>query len=83
MELSAREVKAWFAEAAAARGERVVATRHGHPFVEPVPAQRAYGMDFQKAATIRDELGLDGLQVSVLPDFDDPAFSRQVPGLAD
>ena len=83
MELSISEAKARFAEAtaAAARGERVVVTKYGRPFIELVPAQRASGMDFEKAAIIRCELGLDGLQVSVLPDFDDPAFSRHVLGL--
>lgn len=83
MELSIREAKARFAEAAAAaaRGERVVVTKHGRPFVELVPAQRAFGMDFEKAAMIRRDLGLDGLTVSVPADFDDPAFSRQVLGL--
>lgn len=83
MELSIREAKARFAEAAAAaaRGERVVVTKHGRPFVELVPAQRAFGMDFEKAAMIRRELGFDGLKVSLPLDFDDPAFSRQVLGL--
>ena len=85
MELSIREAKARFAEAAAAaaRGERVVVTKRGRPFVELVPAQRAPGMDFEKAAIVRRELGLDGLDISVPPDFDDPAFSREVLGLSD
>ena len=85
MELSIREAKARFAEAAAAaaRGERVVVTKHGRPFVELVAAQRAAGMDFEKAAIVRRELGLDGLDVRLPPDFDDPAFSRQVLGLID
>lgn len=85
MELSIREAKARFAEAAAAaaRGERVVVTKHGRPFVELVSAQRASGMDFEKAAIVRRELGLDSLTVSVSPDFDDPAFSRHVLGLKD
>jgi prevent-host-death family protein len=83
MELSIREAKARFAEAAAAaaRGERVVVTKHGRPFVELVSAQRAIGMDFEKAAIVRRKLGLDGLKVSLPPDFDDPAFSRRVLGL--
>ncbi len=83
MELSIREAKARFAEAAAAAaaGERVVVTKHGRPFVELVPARTASGMDFEKAATVRRELGLDGLKVGLPPDFDDPAFSRQVLGL--
>ena len=86
MELSIREAKARFAEAAAAaaaaaRGERVVVTKHGRPFVELVSAQKALGMDFEKAKTIRRELGLDRLKVLLPPNFDDPAFSRQVLGL--
>lgn len=85
MELSIREAKARFTEAAAAaaRGERVVVTKHGRPFVELVPVKRASGMDFEKAAVVRRELGLDGLDVRLLPEFDDPAFSRQVLGLPD
>ena len=85
MELSIGEAKARFAEAAAAaaRGERVIVTKHGRPFVELVPAHAASGMDFDKAAIIRRELGLDGLKVSLPPNFDDPAFSRQVLGLKD
>jgi prevent-host-death family protein len=83
MELSIREAKARFAEAAAAaaRGERVVVTKHGRPFVELVSAQRAVGMDFERAAIARQQLGLDGLTVTLPPNFDDPAFSRQVLGL--
>lgn len=83
MELSIREAKARFAEAAAAaaRGERVVVTKHGHPFVELVPARNAGGMDFDKAARVRRELGIDGLRIVLPPDFDDPAFSRRVLGL--
>ncbi len=85
MELSIRDAKARFAEAAtaAARGERVVVTKHGRPFIELVPAQKTSGMDFDKAALVRRDLGLDGLAVTLPPDFDDPAFSRQVLGLSD
>jgi prevent-host-death family protein len=83
MELSIREAKARFVEAlaAAARGERVVVTKYGRPFVELVSAQRPLGMDFEKAAKIRHELGLDGLKVGLPANFDDPAFSRQVLGV--
>ncbi len=85
MELSIREAKARFAEVAAAatRGERVVVTKHGRPFVELVAAQRASGMDFGKAAIVRLQLGLDGLEIRLPPDFDDPAFSRRVLGFTD
>ena len=83
MELSIRDAKARFAEAAAAaaRGERVIVTKHGHPFIELVPARDASGMD--KAETVPRDLGLDGLRVELPPDFDDPAFSRRVLGLPD
>jgi antitoxin (DNA-binding transcriptional repressor) of toxin-antitoxin stability system len=81
MELSICEAKARFAEAAAARGECVVVAKHGRPFVELVPAQRASGMDFERAAMIHRELGLDGLTVTLPANFDDPGFSLQVLGL--
>ncbi len=79
MELSIPEAKSRFAEAAdaAARGERVVVTKDGRPFVEMVPAQRAAGMDFAKAALVRRALGIDGLNVGSPADSDDPGFSRQ------
>lgn len=83
LELSIREVKARFAEAAtaAARGERVVVTKRGAPFVELVPARKKGGMDFEAAERIRKELGLDQVELSWPADFDDPAFSRAVLGL--
>ncbi|MCB8878970.1 type II toxin-antitoxin system prevent-host-death family antitoxin [Acidisoma cellulosilytica] len=83
MEFSIREVKARFAEAAAAaaRGERVIVTKHGVPFVALVAVARPAGMDFEKAERIRRDLGLDGVKVTMPADFDEPAFSRQVLGL--
>jgi prevent-host-death family protein len=80
MELSIDAPKAHFEEiaAAAASGERVVVTMHGRPFIELVSAQKPGGMDFDKAVTVREALGLDGLKVNFLGDFDDPAFSRDV-----
>jgi prevent-host-death family protein len=85
MELSIRDAKARFTEAASAasRGERVIVTKHGRPFVEMVPAQKPGGMDFEKAALVRRELGIDGLKVTLPENFDDPTFSRQVLGLDD
>ena len=83
MEMSVREIKAHFEEAAtaAARGERVVVTKHGRPFVELIAAQGASGMDFAEAERVRRELGLDGLTVTVPTEFDEAAFSRRVLGL--
>lgn len=83
MELSIRDAKARFAEAAAAaaRGERVVVTKHGRPFIELVPADARAGVDFAKLEQVRRTLGLDGLDIEVPAHFDDPAFSRQVLGL--
>ena len=85
MELSIRDAKSRFTEAAAAaaRGERVVITKHGHPFVELVPARGVGGMNEERAAAARRELGLDGLTVRLSPEFDDAAFSRAVLGLTD
>jgi antitoxin (DNA-binding transcriptional repressor) of toxin-antitoxin stability system len=59
----------------------VLVTRHGRPFIELVAAREACGMDFEKAIAVRRELGIDGLKVTLPPDFDDPAFSRRVLGL--
>ena len=83
MELSIREAKARFAEAAsaAAKGERVIVTKHGQPFIELVVARGTSGMDFEKADVVRRQLGLDGVTVTLPSNFDDPEFSRQVLGL--
>lgn len=83
MERSIRQAKVRFAEAAAAaaRGERVVVARHGRPFLELISAHTASGMGFEKAAIVRRELGLDGLNARLPPDFDDPAIGRRVIGL--
>ena len=85
MELSIREAKARFSEAAAAaaRGERVVVTKNGEPFVQLVPAKRQGGVDWDKLAAARREAGLEGVDADGLwsPEFDDPAFSRRVLGL--
>ena len=64
MELSIREAKARFTEAAAAaaRGERVTVTRYGKPFVELVPARAPAEEDFfARLDRVTTELGLDGL----------------------
>ncbi len=54
--------------------------KRAFPFDTEVAFQRASGMDFDKVDRIRRELGLNGLTVMLPPDFDDPAFSRQVLG---
>ena len=84
MELSIREAKARFSEvaAAAARGERVVVTKQGQPFIEWIPAKPRGGIDWDKLASVRDELGLTGVSIKLdLEKFNDPAFSRRVLGL--
>ena len=50
MELSDTRGESTLAEAAAAaaRGERVVVTKHGHPFVELVSAQRTSRHGFRE-----------------------------------
>lgn len=86
MELSIREAKARFAEAAnaAANGERVVVTKHGHPFIELVSAKpKRKGVDWDKVDRIQEELGLKGITITLPEYFDDPAFSRRVLGLED
>ena len=85
MERSIRDPKAHFAEAAnaAARGERVVVTKHRQPFVELIAAQPSSGMDFVKAEIVRKELGLTDTNFNLGPGFDDTAFSRHVLGLPD
>lgn len=85
MELSVREAKARFSEAAdaAARGERVMVTKHGRPFIELVPARKKGGVDFEELDKLRREFGWDEGSIKLPPNFDDPAFSRQVLGLDD
>ena len=86
MELSVRNAKARFSEAleAAARGERVVVTKHGKPFVEMVPEKPAEQEDFfVRLERVRREMGWENAKLHLPDNFDDPAFSRQVLGLDD
>ena len=86
MELSIREAKARFSEAAAAaaRGERVVVTKQGQPFIQWIPAQqKRKPIDWEKAARRAKELGLDDPAYDWPEEFNDPAFSRRVLGLED
>lgn len=86
MELSVREAKAQFsaAIAAAERGEPVLVTRHGKAvavitaFVPPDA-----GVDWQRAAAIREQLGIAAVGDPWVERFNDPAFSRAVLGLDD
>lgn len=86
MELSIREAKARFSEAAAAaaRGERVVVTKQGLPFIEWIPAQKKHEpIDWEKLRKNARDLGIDGEAYDWPQAFDDPAFSRRVLGLDD
>ena len=85
MELSVRDAKARFSEAleAAARGEKVVVTKRGKPFVEMVPAQEQDdGEDFfARLERVRREFGLENVRTHLPDYFNDPAYSRKVLGL--
>ena len=83
MELSVRDAKARFSEVleAAARGERVVVTKHGKPFVELVPAKEDEGFSFERLERVRREMGLENVRTHLPDYFDDPAYSRKVLGL--
>jgi len=86
MELSVREAKARFSEVLemAARGERVVVTKHGKPFVEMVPStQEDEGFSFDRLERVRREMGWENLKAHLPDYFDDPAYSRKVLGLDD
>ncbi len=84
MEMSVREAKARFSEAInnAARGERVIVTKDGEPFVEIIKVRKPETEDFfTRLNRVRKEMGLDGVTVQIDDGFDDPAFSRRVLGL--
>lgn len=86
MEMSVREAKARFAEAAnaAASGERVIITKHGIPFVEIVPAAVRPNLNAGRLAEIRTELGLLDQNADWFDDFiSNPKASRQALGLDD
>lgn len=84
MQLSIREAKSRFAEAAvaAANGERVVVTKHGKPFIEMIAAKPIEDV-WERAKRVRKELGIETTDASWLEEFNDPAFSRRVLGLED
>ena len=83
MELSIREAKARFAEAAAAAGAGGACCRD-----QTWPSLRRAGLGaarvrhgFRESRHRSPRARLHGLTVRLPPDFDDPAFSRQVIGL--
>ena len=85
MEMSIREGKAQFSAiiAAAERGESVTITKHGKVVAEIIPPRKIKnrinleaGQAYLKSINFNPE-GLDLWP----PEFDDPAFSREVLGL--
>ena len=56
-------------------------TKHGHPFIEMIPARSQGAVDLAKLAAVREEMGWTDAVVDLPDDFDDPAFSRKVLGL--
>ncbi|WP_404336629.1 type II toxin-antitoxin system Phd/YefM family antitoxin [Sphingomonas sp. MMS12-HWE2-04] len=88
MEISIREAQAQFDEAIAAarRGELVIITDNGTPIAEiraPSIAGKK-GLDWEALHRFKMERGLDKIDRDLWPpEFDDPAFSREVLGLED
>ena len=84
MELAICEAEARVAERimAARNGERVVITRRGRPYAKLVRCDRRGGIDFEKLEAARRRLGIEG-DGEDWPEYNDPAFSRQVLGLDD
>ena len=96
MEMSVREARAYFAHAleAAERGERVTITKNGKPVAELGPPKVSTlpdtpgGLDWERMARVRQELGLDRYDGPPLDEawreaFDDPAWGRELFGLDD
>jgi antitoxin (DNA-binding transcriptional repressor) of toxin-antitoxin stability system len=71
MKMSVREARANFAHAldAAERGEQVSITRNGKTVAELGPPPKKTGFDWERAARVRKELGLD--RFDLLPDDDE------------
>jgi len=82
MELSVHDAEARFEEIveAAARGERVIVTKDGQPFIEVVAARKR-GLNFEARDRYLREMGLENLKIEIPDYFDDPAYSRRVLGL--
>lgn len=85
MQLSIREAKARLSEAIVAMesGQQVILTRNGRVVAEitPPPPLKKGGFDFERAAIVRKELGLDKVKLPWPDHFDDASFSREVLGL--
>ena len=79
MEIALREAKARLSELV----EPVIVTRHGHPAVELVCCERRGGIDFDRLEAARRRLGLQAEGERWPPEFDNPAYSRQLLGLDD
>ena len=86
MKMSVREARANFASAldAAERGEHVTITKNGKAIAEMGPPS-GQKLDWDALEQFRKERGWDKLQPDEVwpPEFDDPAFSRQVLGIGE
>lgn len=85
MHISIRDAKARFSEAIAAamRGERVVITRYGQPVAEITAPSLKQPLNFAAADEYLAQIGWEADGVRLPDNFDDPAFSQEVLGLAD
>ena len=85
MEMSVREGKAQFSAiiAAAERGETVTITKHGKVVAEVSPPRKIKNkLNFAAADAYLKSIGWVSGSVDLWPpEFDDPAFSREVLGL--
>lgn len=85
MEMSVREGKARFSAiiAAAERGESVTITKHGKVVAEVIPPRKIKNkLNFAAADAYLKSIGWVPGSVDLWPpEFDDPAFSREVLGL--
>ena len=85
MEMSVREGKAQFSAiiAAAERGESVTITKYGKVVAEVIPPRKIKNkLNFAAADAYLKSIGWVPGSVDLWPpEFDDPAFSREVLGL--
>lgn len=87
MKMSVREARANFASAldAAERGEHVVITKNGKAVAEMGPPSDKKGLNWDALEQFGKEKGWDKLKPEDVwpPEFDDPAFGRDVLGVGD